>query len=254
MPFTKEQAIELKAQLKKAQRKILPFFYCQAGEDGEPILLIDRRAPSLSRPLRQRAQRKKFVTGSVQMLPNGVLGFLTESPPSEGKFERNLKMYFGKLLPPLKKMPIVNDEQFDALEEEANQKKRAALTQELNTKRALFEADPKQLSFKECEGLMSLIGHLQSLGNDDDALDELDDQIDIELTYRVRVREAQKRAKKALSGLEKNTAKAEAALKELTAPTESNIKTKLKIQKSLLNQLRKLRAARETILKAQAAR
>jgi hypothetical protein len=108
MPLSREQIAELKMWTKRALKKELKFFYCMAGADREPVLVIDKRIRSQVVTIRKTAKKKIFVRGTVGNY-DGNLAFRTERP-DKGKFKKNLKIYFGRSIPLLKKAQVISTE------------------------------------------------------------------------------------------------------------------------------------------------
>jgi hypothetical protein len=109
MPLSREQIAELKMWTKRALKKELKFFYCMAGADREPVLVIDKKiVPTQIKAIKQTAKKKIFVRGTVGNY-DGNLAFRTERP-DKGKFKKNLKIYFGRSIPLLKKAQVISTE------------------------------------------------------------------------------------------------------------------------------------------------
>ena len=99
---SKDVSRKLKTQLKKAFIKPMAFFYCAGGSEGEPILIVDRQVKSAASKTRKEASIKQFAEGSVCSMNGRDAIFIldTSEPP---KFQRHMKMWFGKAIPALKK-------------------------------------------------------------------------------------------------------------------------------------------------------
>jgi hypothetical protein len=250
MPFEKADAQVLKTSLRKAQNKPLPFFYCQAGEDGEPVLIIDKRAGSLSKLVRRSAQRKKFIEGEVQIGEGNQVRFITDKKPTEGKFQHNLKMYFGKLLPRIKKAAIIHP---DELVEATPSEDPKAIASQIA---AIGEAIKKDGRTMEEGQLMDALDRIQTYveaTNDKKRFAKLEDRINAEFTRRDRIYEAEEEADKYLETVSKQTELATKAMAKLTSPTEKNLQRKLKVRQSLQEEISYLRDARDELRDALSA-
>ena len=104
MALDKATISKLTAQCKIALKKPLQFVYCPKGEDGEPVLIIDKNVKSQLGEIRKTAQVKQFVQGTLKK-SGKVLSFYPKNAP--GKLERDLKNTFSKKVPLLKGVKIV---------------------------------------------------------------------------------------------------------------------------------------------------
>jgi len=250
MPFEKADAQILKTGLRKAQNKPIPFFYCQAGENGDPVLIIDKRAGSLSKAVRRSAQRKKFIVGEVRIGEANSVIFVTEKKAAEGKFERNLKMYFGKLLPRIKKAIIVHPD--DLLEADTSADPKAIIAQ-ISQMAEKIEKQGRTMDESKLMDTLDKIKEYSDATNDDERFAKLYDRINNEFERRDRIYAAEDDATKNLDGVLKQVELATKALAKLTAPTEKNLQRKLKIRKNLDHQISYLSAARDKLKEALSA-
>ena len=116
IPMEKAVADELRACCLKARKSKAPhrFFYCQASANASPVLLVRRRLmPKEIQELRRNAQKKKFLTGTVQG-EGSRLVFRAEVPGK--RLGLHLQRYFGKQIPLLKQALVLGLE--DPLPEE----------------------------------------------------------------------------------------------------------------------------------------
>ena len=111
---------ELKT-LKRALKKLAPskglhFVYFDQGEEGSPVLMIDRiKIPAATvKAINEKARKKRPIKGTVRL---GEGGAPVEFHPikSPGKLQRSLKGYYGRL-PLLKSARVVIQEDRDGLE------------------------------------------------------------------------------------------------------------------------------------------
>jgi len=102
---SKDVCRDLKTNLKRAVRKPMGFFYCAGGEEGDPVLIIDKQVKSVASKIRKSATIKQFGMGTVEFGHGSTPVFVldTARPP---KLERHLQMFFGKCVPDLKKADI----------------------------------------------------------------------------------------------------------------------------------------------------
>ena len=115
--LSREQFAELKHMTRRALRRDMAFFYCPAGEDGNPVLVFDKREGIIRRmakSMRKTAKSKVIVRGRVGN-NDGILEFRTDNPV--GKFKKHLKLYFGRANPLLRKAQIFSTEEYEARSE-----------------------------------------------------------------------------------------------------------------------------------------
>ena len=98
-------AAQLKAGCRQAKKAPVAFFFCAAGEDGEPVLLIGKRIQAQVKAVRKAAKERKFVRGKLSV-ENKKLTFHADKP-GDTRFARALRETFGKEFPPLKGAVIV---------------------------------------------------------------------------------------------------------------------------------------------------
>lgn len=96
---------KLRAGCKKAKQAPVAFFFCPAGPDGEPVLLVGKRIKAESKKIIAKAKDKKFVRGKLTFI-DGKFTFQADKPKNS-KFKKLLKDRFGKEYPPLKSAVIV---------------------------------------------------------------------------------------------------------------------------------------------------
>lgn len=96
----------LQRAVTRPAEKGFPFFYCQEGTAGEPVLLVQRRlSPGDIRAVRRTAKKKKFVQGIVF----GDSGQLVFQAPNHtaGQFPKILRKTLGASVRALKKARVI---------------------------------------------------------------------------------------------------------------------------------------------------
>ena len=122
MPNQRRLEADEARALFKAFKAITPgksfqFAYIEAGADGRPMLLVDRRNVSeAARTARRDAKKKKMCRGTVSLKPDRT-GYRFETDTDLPRFALHLVRYFGKAVPRLRRSDIVvGDEQSTVLE------------------------------------------------------------------------------------------------------------------------------------------
>lgn len=93
------------------------FVYFPRGEDGKPVLKVNKRLTAADiKEIRKNAKAKKFVKGEVTMTPDRkTYAFhVAKAPPS--RMQRDVRKYYGKFVPKLKGALFVTP---DSAQEEA---------------------------------------------------------------------------------------------------------------------------------------
>lgn len=96
---------KLRAGCAKAKQAPVAFFFCSAGPDGEPVLLVGKRIKSESKKIVAKAKEKRFVRGKLTFV-DGTFTFQADKPKNS-KFKKMLRDRFGKEYPPLKSAVVV---------------------------------------------------------------------------------------------------------------------------------------------------
>ena len=99
----------LKSNLKNVkQKKAGVFFYCVAGKDGDPVLLVDKKRIGNAeiKAVRTTARKKKYVSGTISFNEQSK-NLIFECTAKSNVFEKHIKTFFGKAVPPLKRAEFV---------------------------------------------------------------------------------------------------------------------------------------------------
>ena len=99
----------LKYSLKQVkQKKAGAFFYCVAGKEGDPVLLVAKKRIGNSeiKSVRTTARKKKFVSGTMSFNEQSK-NLIFECTAKSNVFEKHIKTFFGKAIPPLKRAEFV---------------------------------------------------------------------------------------------------------------------------------------------------
>ncbi|MEL6345875.1 MAG: hypothetical protein AAFV53_22380 [Myxococcota bacterium] len=107
MALEKEDIETLKAGLRAVRSKKAGFFYyCVAGENGDPVLLVSRKkiVKSQITTLRKTARKRKFVVGQLvyEAEDGQPPGFVFRSKSKSQVFEKHVKTFFGRVATRLK--------------------------------------------------------------------------------------------------------------------------------------------------------
>ncbi len=103
MPLSKEQILELKKHLRGVRSRPGRFLYCQEGESGDPVLVMDKKRipPRTIQDIRKTARKKVFVRGTVEKADRQGYVFRTRGKPPP-RFELDLRRFFARAIPQLK--------------------------------------------------------------------------------------------------------------------------------------------------------
>jgi hypothetical protein len=111
MELSKDTIQTLKTNLKMARRQPHRFIYCAADDSGAPALIIARRINSEKAKMRKSAQKKQFCEGRLEILDGKAMALVIEKSNAP-KFAKDLKMFFGKKIPELKKLEVLTEEEY----------------------------------------------------------------------------------------------------------------------------------------------
>jgi hypothetical protein len=175
MALDKKQIVHFKRMLKEAQKKERFFAYIQEGEDGEPVLFMDKKLAIVNkegREARKTARKKVMVVGTIKPLSSMEWAFVSKKA-KDGKLPRSLKQVFGKDVPQLKKCQCLKPDEFEELTaapatEDApadadtdkgdGSKEAKALEKKINKTVDQLKADPSKLSDKALDTMAKRIG------------------------------------------------------------------------------------------------
>lgn len=110
MELSKDTIQTLKKSIKMARRQPHRFIYCAADESGIPALIISKRISSEKSKLRKSASKKQFCEGRLEVLEEGAMVLVIEKSNAP-KFAKDLKMFFGKKVPELKKLEVLTEDE-----------------------------------------------------------------------------------------------------------------------------------------------
>ena len=198
MPLGPKEEKDLKAKLKRARKKELPFFYCQEGPDGDPILAIVKPINAEKKRIRKVAKTKVYVQGIVRRVGDNIA--FVSPDVAKGKFELKLKQYFGRRVAEMKTALVLTPEQLDVVADAAPKgKKKPAPENKKNRRRVaslqpVFEAGPRQMSDAELDELGGLLSGLSKNGDGSSA--KLAKRTKRDVRHRKRIRSAAAGVKK----------------------------------------------------------
>jgi hypothetical protein len=111
MELSKDTIQTLKKNIKMARRQPHRFIYCAADDSGVPALIIAKRINSEKARMRKSAQKKQFCEGRLEILGGKAMALVVEKSNAP-RFAKDLKMFFGKKVPELKKLEVLTEEEF----------------------------------------------------------------------------------------------------------------------------------------------
>ena len=167
MALDKAAIRQLSTQCKRALKKPLQFVYCPKGEDGEPVLIIDKNIKPQLGELKKTAQTKKFVQGTLKK-SGKVLAFYPKTAPD--KLGRDLKNTFAKKVPLLKGVQVITPDQAKAAAAAAGKEdpRLSALSAKIGKRAATFRSAPEGLSEARLQKLLESIEQYRSDGGKTD--------------------------------------------------------------------------------------
>jgi hypothetical protein len=111
MELSKDTIQTLKKNIKMARRQPHRFIYCAADDSGVPALIIAKRINSEKAKMRKSAQKKQFCEGRLEIMDGKAMALVIEKSNAP-KFAKDLKMFFGKKVPELKKLEVLTEEEY----------------------------------------------------------------------------------------------------------------------------------------------
>jgi hypothetical protein len=260
MALDKKQIVHFKRMLKEAQKKERFFAYIQEDEEGEPVLIMDKKMSIVNkegREARKKAQKKIMVVGEIKAINSREWAFVAPDP-KKGKLPRSLKMVFGKDVPQLKKCHCLTPDEYEELmagpatDDEAaaaggddGTQEAKDLEKKINKAVAQLEDDPSQLSDKALDTLSKRIKEYKG----DVDFSQVKAQVKKTKTLRTGAKEIEKKVA-GFSDMRKDIIKRFKGVKGADAAALKSQEVIIGEVKAYIDELKKLKAKYEKLMAA----